>query len=527
MARWKNKDNQNEKSTIKLSRLSNLGLTFSDEVLKNIKSTTPTQFQVLGNSNSNINRDLLYSLQLNDVTSNLQQSIPIFQENYARRRDFLRKFAVNNEISNILSIVCDSAIIYNEDNYFCRTKFVESDLSLQTDVLENIKNDINIQFKRIYSNWGFKNSNLMWRYCKKFLIDGFLAFEIVWDKNQKNIIGFVELDAAEVQPVIKEVDGEFRKFWVVYPNHQELKRELSDSQVIFTSWQKINDFSRFSYIENLVRSYNILKLMEDTRAIWNITNATFRLKMVFPQGELESFRQKEKLQTMLNAYKEDLQYNTDTGELSVNGRAGLLYYKNYVMSSKDGDQPDIEVLSGEGPELNDTDLILYFQNKLRDDSIIPRNRFLRDGTSSWQVSNDGIAMEEIQFANFINQQVQSNLKEIILKPLRLQLLSDFPFLKDNEDFIHSLSIIFETDQGTAEQREVALFEQRANLIETLGGINDTRGDNPIFSKEFLIRKFLKISDAEWKENKGFLAKELGTDYLGDIDTVVGDDDDDR
>lgn len=518
MAGWRNRDNKNDKASIKLSKLSNLGLTFSDEILKNIKSVTPTQFTMLGNQ-TNVDRDLLYSLQINDVTSNLQQALPIFQENYVSKRDFLRKFSTNNEITNIINTVCDQSIVYDDNHYCCHPKFNEANLSLQKDVLEDVKNAINLQFKRIYTNWGFKNSNMFWRMCRKFLIDGYLAFEIVWDASQKNILGFVELDAAEIQPIQKEVDGEFKKFWLVYPNHINHKKELSDSQIIFISWQKINDFSKLSYADNLVRSYNLLRLMEDTRVIWAVTNATFRLKMVFPQGELSSFRERENIQKMLNAYKEDIQYTSESGDLKTNGKAGLMYYKNYVMASKGGEQPEIDVLAGDGPELNDTDILTYFSNKLYDDSQIPRNRFLRDGTATWQGNHEGIAMEEIKFSNFIEQQIRSNLIEIMLKPLRLQLLAEFDFLKDNEDFITNLSIDFENDMGMYEMRETALFQERASLVETLGSIMDTQGNSPLFAKEFLIRRYFKLSPDEWEQNKKFLSGDLGKDYLGNIDDI--------
>jgi hypothetical protein len=74
-------------------------------------------------------------------------------------------------------------------------------------------------------------------------------------------------------------------------------------------------------------------------------------------------------------YKEDISLDFDSGELSVNGKANMQFYKNYLIPQKAGESPEIDTIDSQGPELNDSDIIKYFTSKLYIDSKIPFSRF--------------------------------------------------------------------------------------------------------------------------------------------------------
>ena len=88
-----------------LKRISGLGMKWDDMVIKNSRAIGTTESQLGGNDFSP--RDLMYALALSDVSQ--KKYIPIFDQEYISRRDFLRKFALNAEI--------DCSIIVT-DQYF-------------------------------------------------------------------------------------------------------------------------------------------------------------------------------------------------------------------------------------------------------------------------------------------------------------------------------------------------------------------------------------------------------------------------
>jgi hypothetical protein len=70
--------------------------------------------------------------------------------------------------------------------------------------------------------FGWDKSNGAWNMFKKFLIEGYLSFEIIYDnmEDQHEIIGFKYLDPATLEPAI-ERDEEGKEYKVWYQNRGE------------------------------------------------------------------------------------------------------------------------------------------------------------------------------------------------------------------------------------------------------------------------------------------------------------------
>jgi hypothetical protein len=312
--------------------------------------------------------DFIFNLAAQD-TSN-RKYIAYFDKDYPFKRDFLRSFALNAEIEWILDILADEAIVYDDRNFCCNLSLVNLDLK------DEVADSLRENFRKIYVSHGFNNGISAWQYFRQFLIDGFLSFEIVYSDDGRQIVGFKELDPTSLTPSIERGEGgQATQIWYQYFNDNVRERKLYDSQVIYISFAKGNTTSRTSYVERLIRSHNLLKIMEHTRIIWNVMNASFRLKMTIPVGSRSPQKAKETLGELMTMYKEDIKLNTDSGELSVNGRPNLQFYKNYLFPVQGGESPKIETINSGGPNLNVIDAVVYFFNKLKADSKIPFNRF--------------------------------------------------------------------------------------------------------------------------------------------------------
>lgn len=497
-----------------IRKLANLGMDYDDMVIKQSRAVGVTEAE-FGNTGY-LPQEFLYSLAMSDIGQ--KKFIAYFEKDYKSRRDYLRRFAMNGEIDYIVETIADEGIVYDEKNYFCLPDTSTMGEFLDDEKTKEIKQSVDQIFKRIYNNFQFKESHDAWHYFKKFLIDGFLAFEIVYDKTGKEIIGFKELDALSLRPGVEKMDdGTFKKTWVQYEDVPSLKRDLLDSQIIYLSYAKGNFIGRLSYVERLVRSFNLLRIMENSRIIWNVMNSSYRLKMVVPIGTKSPQKAKESLGEMLNIYKEDISLDFDSGELTINGKPTMQFYKNYLFPSKGGEQPDIEVMGGEGPDLSDTDALSYFYDKLRQDSKIPYNRFDFDSPGQASLDFSGMDRDEIRFGKFIAR-LRQMFQELMLKPLWLQLALEYPELAQDHIVKSNLSLKFNADNIFEEAKQMDINEKRANFIQTMQGITVPEMDDtgmineiPYFHAKFLIQKYMKLSPADIRINTKMVDKQKEED----------------
>lgn len=493
-----------------LKNLANLGMRYEDMVVRQSRAVGVTEAE-FGNQGY-LPEEFLYSLALSDVGS--KKFIAFFDKDYKSRREYLRKFAMNGEIEFILDTLSDEAIVYDEGNYLARTDTSKVREILAPDTADSIIEDLNIEYKKIYSHFHFDEGHDGWGYFRQFLIDGFLSFEIIFDPDAKNIVGFKELDPTSLRPgVEKGGDGNYKKIWVQYEDIPSMKRVLLDSQVIYISYAKGNFTSRVSYVERLVRSFNLLRIMENSRIIWNIMNSSFRMKMVVPIGTKSPQKAKESLAEMMSIYKEDISLNYESGELAVNGQPSMQFYKNYLFPSKNGESPDISVIGGEGYDLSNNDIVKYFKNKLQEDSKIPFSRFDQEsGGGNINISAEGTNRDEIRFSKFINR-LRSIYQEILIKPLFIQMGLKYPELAEDELFKSTLALKFNADNVFEELKSMQVMTERVNFVSSLMQImtksKDASGmdvDVPYFNAQFVIEKYLKLDPSDIKEN-GRLNKE--------------------
>jgi hypothetical protein len=448
--------------------------------------------------------DFIYSIAAQDTTN--KKYIAYFDKDYPVKRDFLRTFALNAEIEYILDTICDEGIVYDEKNFFCHPSTIN--MELKDDVLKSLRGN----FRKLYVLHNFCNGITGWQYFRQLIVEGFLAFEIIYSSDGKEIVGFKELDAVSLTPAIeKKADGTRETIWWQYYGETTRQRRLLDAQVIYISYSKANSVSRISYTERLIRSFNLLKIMEHSRIIWNVMNAQYRIKMTVPIGSKAPQKAKETLGELMSVYKEDVKLDTTSGELSINGRPDLQFYKNYLFPQSGGESVKVETINGQGPNLNVMDSVVYFYNKLRQDSKIPYNRFSsRFGVSSsntFKVGADGAERDEVRFSKFITR-LRSIFQEIMVKPLWIQMCLEFPHLKDDAEFRSQIGVKFESDNMFGESREIEQLIKKVDFVTSLGEIKETLNEEEVqyFNQDYLIERWLDLSNDDIKMNKFYVKK---------------------
>jgi hypothetical protein len=488
-----------------ISGLGSFGMEYKDMVIQDSMAIGVSEANMRERFGfTDTDEDFIYSIAAQDTTN--RKYIAYFDKDYPFKRDFLRTFALNAEIEYILDTICDEAIVYDEKNFFCHPALMNMDL--KEDVVKAMRKN----FRKLYVLHNFANGLTGWQYFRQLIVEGFLAFEIIYSNDGKEIIGFKELDPVSLTPAVeKKADGTRETIWWQYYGETVRQRKLLDAQVIYISYAKANVVSRVSYTERLIRSYNLLKIMEHSRIIWNVMNSQYRIKMTVPIGSKAPQKAKETLGELMSVYKEDIKLDTSSGELSINGRPDIQFYKNYLFPQQGGESVKIETLNAQGPNLNVMDSVVYFYNKLRQDSKIPYNRFSsRFGVGSnnvFKTGADGAERDEVRFAKFTTR-LRSIFQEIIVKPLWIQMCLDFPDLKNDSEFRSQIGVKFESDNLFGESREIEQLIKKIDFITAMGEIKETVNEEEVqfFDQDFMIERWLDLSYDDIQLNKSYVKK---------------------
>ena len=496
-----------------LRKLSSFGMNYKDDVIKNVRSVDLmlTQ-QNISNGNTNStqigtindeNVQVLFARMSSTDPSLGKGYFGVAEESYQKKKEQIRKFALQDEIEEILDIICEESIVFDAGNKFANVK-------LNYKVDQNILDELSIEYNKLYNYFGFYDAIQASDYFRKWLIDGFLAFEIVYNEKQSEIIGFIELDPASLTPGLDPTTNE--KIWVVNQRMGaggQVTQDiiLFDSQIIYISYSKSDMTSRISYVERLIRSFNILRTMEATRIIWAVTNASYKTQYIIPVGSVQSVRGRQTLAQAMNSYKEIVDFDWDSGEIHTNGRPMLQFYKDIFMASEGGETPQIQNIGNDGPEISDTETLKYFRDKLRQASKIPASRFEKEqGEGVFSLTADGIAREEIRFSKFIAR-LRSVFQEILIKPLYIQMCLKHPEIQTDMNFRVNMGLDYYKDSVFEQNKEIELLQKQADFISSIMASmveRDAEGnETPYFDFDFIVRKYFGMSDEDLKLNQRY------------------------
>lgn len=489
------------------SNFSRYQMDYKDDIIRNMKAI-PADIKLLPKSQLPYNSDIFS--QLNSKWKEKKNEDKDFAEkDLQQKREILRKLAVQPELEDILDTMSNEAIVYDAENSFFVSPFIEEKVLKDIDkkVIENIKNDIDVNFYRFYRLLDWKKSG--WEDFKRFLVEGILSWEIVYDslENPKNIIGLIPVDPATLT---KKYDSG-KWYWIQFKGIQGRERKLLDAQIIYIQYAEPGIISRQSYLERLIRPYNIYRIIEQAQIIWTITNAQFKTKFTIPVQGMNTAMGAQTVSTAMNQYKEDIKFNSDMGELLVNGRPNMPFNKEYWLPETDSGSPDIEILGGEGPELSDNDQLKYFKLQLIRASKIPPTRFDTDSDASWFGTDAAdTSREEINFGRFVTK-LRNTFSQIIIKPLQIQTALNHPELKDAKSILDSIQLSYNSYNVFEELMEQDLMLKRVefiqNMKDSLVDMDANGNDIKFFSSNFLVQKYLKLSEADLKLNEKYKEEE--------------------
>ena len=491
-----------------LTMLSRYGMSYDDQVYKNMMAIPADK--ALQPKDPMMQHTIYGTGYSGNWKVKAEEDKPFSEKSIEQKRNALRRMAMQPELEDILDVMCNESIVYDDNDAYICTPYLDTALiqELNEKSADEIRAAVEASFYKLYLLLGWKKD--AWNIFRRFLIEGVLCYEITYDDltNPHSITGIVDVDPAMLTKTVE--DG--ITYWILFKGVTGQERKLLDSQIIYIKYEDSGVSDRQSYLERLIRPFNIYRIVEQAQVIWTVTQSSFKTIFTIPVGGQNKAKGIQTLSQAMNRYKEDISFNTETGELQVNGKMNLPFNKEYWMPENDQGRPEIETLVDSGPQLNDSDQLKYFEEKLFKMSKIPSSRFDKDAQSTWFGTDPTQQLrEEINFGRFVTR-LRNVFAEIMLKPLRIQLALQIPDIKNDKRILDSISLRFNSYNQFEEMANIEIMSKRVEFIGTMKDsltiTNDDGDEVPYFSPKFLIIKYLKMSEADLELNEKFKREEM-------------------
>jgi hypothetical protein len=289
-------------------------------------------------------------------------------------------------------------------------------------------------------------------------------------------------------------------------NNQGIKISADSIVYVPSGLLDSNSGRVISYLHKAIKPVNQLRMIEDAIVIYRISRAPERRIFYIDVGNLPKIKAEQYLKDVMNRYRNKLVYDASTGEIR-DDRNHMSMLEDFWLPRREGGRgTEIATLPG-GSNLGEIDDIVYFQRKLYRSLNVPISRLeAENGFSMGRASE--ITRDELKFTKFV-QRIRKKFVPLFTDLLKTNLLlkgvispEDWPRMQEH------IQYDFMEDGHFAELKDAELLNDR---IQTLDSIQSYIGT--FFSKEYVLRKVLNMTDVEIEEMRVQMKKELETDPL--------------
>ena len=272
-----------------------------------------------------------------------------------------------------------------------------------------------------------------------------------------------------------------------------------------------------SHLHKAIKPVNQLRMIEDALVIYRISRAPERRIFYIDVGNLPKIKAEQYLKDVMNRYRNKLVYDASTGEIR-DDRNHMSMLEDFWLPRREGGRgTEITTLPG-GSNLGEIDDIQYFQKKLYKSLNVPISRMDSDAGFSLGRSSE-ITRDELKFTKFV-QRIRKKFVPLFTDILKTQLLlkgviapEDWPAIQEH------IQYDFLQDGHFSELKDAELLNDR---LSALDGIQSYIGT--FFSKEYVLKKVLRMNDAEIADMNVQIKKELSVDPMdGGISVPDGSD----
>ena len=407
---------------------------------------------------------------------------------------------------------------------------------------DKIKRKIRVEFLEVLRLFDFeKKGHDIFR---RWYVDGRIFYHKIIDKNnlRKGITELKYIDSTKIKKVrevqrdkdqrtgvdvVKKVEEYF-----IYnekglgaagtgSSNQGIKMAPDSIAYVPSGFVDGNSGRVLSYLHKAIKPVNQLRMIEDALVIYRISRAPERRIFYIDVGNLPKIKAEQYLKDVMNRYRNKLVYDATTGEIR-DDRSHMSMLEDFWLPRREGGRgTEITTLPG-GSNLGEIDDIIYFQRKLYRSLNVPISRLEAESGFSLGRSTE-ITRDELKFTKFV-QRIRKKFTPLFTDVLKTQLLlkgiiapDDWPEIQEH------IQYDFLQDGHFAELKDAELLRERVEMLDAIQSYVGT-----FFSKEYVLKKVLRMNDAEIDQMQDQIKKESETDPedggfdMGDSDGVVRD-----
>ena len=266
-----------------------------------------------------------------------------------------------------------------------------------------------------------------------------------------------------------------------------------------------------SHLNKAIKPVNQLRMIEDALVVYRISRAPERRIFYIDVGNLPKMKAEAYLKDVMNRYRNKMVYDARTGEIR-DDRNHMSMLEDFWLPRREGGRgTEITTLPG-GSNLGEIDDITYFQKKLFRSLNVPVSR-LAEESGGFQIGrSDNITRDELKFTKFV-QRLRKKFTALFLDMIRTQLLLKGVIAVEEWDhFKEHIQFDFLQDGHFTELKNAEILRER---LDMLGQVESYVGT--YFSKEYVKKNILRMSDEEIEEIETQIGDEEGGEMGGDDD----------
>jgi hypothetical protein len=401
----------------------------------------------------------------------------------------------------------------------------------ETELTERTCNAIIESFKEIEDIFDIE-MNIGYLF-EKWYVDGQLAINVVYDNSDlnKGIVGFNVLE-----PKFLTYNKD-KSYWIYaeelvagLTGRKELKvpdegRKYTAEEIIYISSELFEDSAADvnnegykivkSYLHNAIKVHNQLVTLEDMLIPMRFSRSVSRRVFNVDVGDLPATKAEAALTKIKDKFKYKKFYDVEKGTISNQMHVASLV-EDYWFQNREGSKGTTVDTLDESGNLGELGDIVYFRKKLYSALKIPLTRVNDEKDTQYvdvDYTSSQVSREEIKFFSFI-QKLRRQFLRTFRDALKRHMLYKGLIANESEwnEIRKHITISFYKENVFLENMETD------NLVQKISLYNDVE---PLIGKEFskawVRRKVLKISDEDREQIKKEILQETDEGEYGDAE----------
>jgi hypothetical protein len=427
-----------------------------------------------------------------------------------------RSMAQYTEIADVIEDATNESTQADHEDRVINLEIIDPDLNKNDNIVSNIMKEFNNLFYKQIQNF----TDQLWDMIRTYYIDGRCYYERVINTAHpsKGIVNIKKLPSETMDFIYDPGTGKIILYFQYLlvggqqktgsrarPRTIEEAKSRNDiivfepAQIGFINYGIFGRTKQeiFGYLDKVKIPYNQLKLLETSVVIYRLIRAPERLIFRIDTGNMPRDKALKYVEKIKQKLSKKQTYDPSTGSLTMEPEIFSMLENYYLPQSADGRGSQVESIGGNPAGFAELDDVYYFARKMYRAMKYPMSRVSagqekREADIMFGGSNAGeISRDEIKWAKFLERQQYKFCREFTdLFLLHLE----FKGLKKQYDLDNKkIKVTLTPPSNYKEQMEQHFWEARYNNYQALA-------DRPEMSKYYLMKKFLKWTDEDIKEN---------------------------